>query len=89
MAPLGFDPRTIDAMEVWEAASILRRYEDEDEEAGPPERDLVAERMAYAEAVAAFQRGEGPEPEPPQPDPPRPDAGLPSSLGVVDLGLIE
>lgn len=68
-------------MEVWEAASILRRYEDTDDEGTLPgastgERDLIAERLAYAE-------GRGPKPSP---DPPRPLAPEVANLGRVNIG---
>lgn len=85
MSQLGFDPRTVDTMEVWEAASILRRYEDTGDDADgagtstgprPGERDLIAERMAHA-------AGTGPKPEP---DPPRPDPPGVSSLDRVNTG---
>jgi len=85
LVPLGFDPRTIDTMEVVEVASILRRYEDtgDEDDSGPGprtgERDLIAERMAHA-------RGEGPAP---LPGTPRPDPEGASNLGFMDLGRID
>lgn len=55
------DPRRVDELELWEIAVLIGS--DENEEKSDPYAHLRAD-LAYREAMAAFQAGEGPLPDP-------------------------